>query len=284
MRYFSTAILLLTCTAHFLSPSGVQGQFTAEPPYIATEMELVDAMLQLAYVGSSDVLFDLGSGDGRIPIRAAQRFGTRGVGYEHKVPLVELSRARAARAGVDHRVRFHAEDLFQADLRSATVVTLYLGAVFNLRLRPRLLSQLRPNSRIVSNTFHLGDWRPDSTVHFGSGATRAMLHLWVVPARVDGFWSLAVEGAPLGYAVEFDQRFQHGSGVARAGRRAHSISGLHLRGDSIHFRFSLDAGQEPARFSGRVAGDRMEGHTQTPQGSRRWLAIRFTHPGLAPEE
>jgi hypothetical protein len=263
-------------------PPPLAAQRADEPPYIPTEMELVDAMLQLARVGGDDVLFDLGSGDGRIVIRAAQRFGTRGFGYEHQEPLVELSRARADSAGVGALVRFRAEDLFAADISSATVVTLYLGAAFNLRLRPTLLSQLAPGARVVSNTFHLGDWRPDSTVHFGSGASRSTLHLWIVPARVDGFWSLAVEDAAIGYALELDQRFQYATGTARAGGRSYSVSDVQIRGDSIGFTARLGDADEEMHFAGRVSGRRMEGTVRTRSGPRRWLAIRFTHPGLEP--
>jgi hypothetical protein len=273
-------VIAVAITSAF--PSTLAAKRTDEPPYIPTEMELVDAMLQLARVGSDDVLFDLGSGDGRIVVRAAQRFGTRGFGYEHQEPLVALSAARADRAGVGDLVRFRAEDLFDADISSATVVTLYLGPAFNLRLRPTLLSQLAPGARVVSNNFHLGDWRPDSTVHFGSGATRATIHLWLVPARVDGFWSLAVEDAAIGYALELDQRFQHATGSARAEGRSYEVENIRLRGDSIGFTARLgDAGEE-MHFTGRVFERRMEGTVHTRSGPRRWLAIRFTHPGLDP--
>jgi SAM-dependent methyltransferase len=254
--------------------------FPEEPPYIATDMELVDAMLRLGRVGPADILYDLGSGDGRIVIEAARRFGTRGVGYEHQEPLVLLSRARAEATGVADRVRFVADDLFRADVSEATVVMLYLGSAFNLRLRPVLLSTLAPGSRVVSNTFHMGDWRPDSSVMIGTGADRATLHLWNVPARVDGFWTFAIEGERSGYALEFDQRFQDVSGSARDGRRRHAVRGGLLRGDTIRFR--IDRPGRPALLEGIVRGDRMDGVAEIDGSTRRWIALRFTHPGLAP--
>jgi SAM-dependent methyltransferase len=282
MRIFEIRPILIALAVTVALANALAAQRTEEPPYIPTEMELVDAMLRLAQVGGGDVLFDLGSGDGRIVIRAARLFGTRGFGYEHQQPLVALSRARAERAGVSGLVSFRAEDLFLADISSATVVTLYLGAAFNLRLRPTLLSQLAPGARVVSNTFHLGDWPPDSTVHFGSGATRATIHLWIVPARVDGFWNLAVEDAATGYSLELNQRFQHASGSARAGGRSYRVEDIRIRGDSIRFTARLDDTAEEMRFSGRVSGRRMEGTVSTLSGPRRWLAVRFTHPGLDP--
>ncbi len=254
--------------------------FPDEPPYVATEMALVDAMLRLGAVGPDDLLFDLGSGDGRIVLEAARRFGTRGIGYEHQEPLVLLSRARADSLGVSSRVRFVADDLFRADLSDATVVTLYLGAAFNLRLRPILLSTLAPGARVVSNNFHMGEWRPDSTLAFGSGATRAVLHLWHVPARVDGFWSFAVEGEPIGYSLELEQRFQDIRGRARGSGRAYPIAGG-LRGRDI--RFTMRTPDGPVRLEGTIRDGRMDGVARLPGGgTRRWLALRFTHPGLAP--
>jgi precorrin-6B methylase 2 len=258
-------------------------RFSEEPPYIPTEMELVNEMLRLGGVGPGDVLLDLGSGDGRIVIEAARRFGTRGIGYEHQEPLVALSRARADSLGVAHLTRFVADDLFAADISSASVVVIYLGAAFNLRLRPILLSQLAPGARVVSNTFHMGDWRPDSTLHVGSGADRSTLHSWIIPARVDGFWSFAIEGEADGYALELEQRFQTARGVARGRRDRLPIPALRIRGEHVEFGMAVERSGE-ITFRGTVQGDRMEGTADFPDGTRRWIALRFTHPGLAPRE
>jgi hypothetical protein len=271
-------VLLTVCPA-----TGTGQMFPEEPPYVPTEMELVEAMLRLGDVGRDDLLFDLGSGDGRIVLEAARRYGTRGIGYEHQEPLVALSRARADSLGVSSLTRFVADDLFQADLSGATVVMVYLGAAFNLRLRPILLSRLAPGTRVVSNTFHMGDWSPDSTVHLGHGPERATLHRWVIPARVDGFWTLAIEGDRTGFAIELDQRFQVARGRARAGNRSFPIEAARLDGERITFSADLPGSGGPLRFDGRVRGGRMEGTVTDGRGeTRRWIALRFTHPALAP--
>jgi len=149
-----------------------------EVPFVATPTEVVDEMLRLADVGPADVLYDLGSGDGRIVLRAAQRRGARGVGIEIDGRLVAESREAAEKAGVTRLVEFRQQDLFGADLRDATVVTLYLFRRLNLQLRPKLLAELRPGARIVSHEFDMGDWKPDRTIAFRG----RRLHLWIVPA------------------------------------------------------------------------------------------------------
>ena len=133
---------------------------TGEVPFIPTPMEVVDRMLEMAEVTSRDVVYDLGSGDGRIVIRAAKRYGARGVGIEIDPKLVELSRAKVREEGVDHLVEIREQDVFKADVSPATVVTLYLLADFNARLRPLLESHLRPGSRVVSHDFRIDGWTP----------------------------------------------------------------------------------------------------------------------------
>jgi SAM-dependent methyltransferase len=148
-------------------------------PYAATPEEIVEEMLRLAEVRKEDVVYDLGSGDGRIVITAARRYGARGIGYEIDPKLVRLSRENARRAGVEHLVEFHAQDVLTVDLSPATVVTLYLFREANLLLRPRIQAQLRPGSRVVSHDFDMGDWRPDAThrVQDTTGRIRT-LYFW----------------------------------------------------------------------------------------------------------
>jgi len=147
--------------------------------YVPTPYETVDAMLALGEVGPRDVVYDLGSGDGRIPIEAAKRFGARGVGIELSEPRVAEARANARAAGVSHLVRFRRQDLFTADFSDATVVTLYLLPELNERLKPRLLA-LRPGTRIVSYTWDMGAWPPEKTVDVAPGV---QIYLWRVPRR-----------------------------------------------------------------------------------------------------
>jgi SAM-dependent methyltransferase len=147
--------------------------------FVATPQEVVDEMLRMARVGKDDVLYDLGSGDGRIVITAAQRFGTRGVGIDIDPQRIAEAEANARRAGVSDRVQFRREDLFEADIREATVVTLYLLDRLNERLRPKLLRDLKPGTRIVSHAFRMGDWEPQQSADVNG----RKVYMWTVPAR-----------------------------------------------------------------------------------------------------
>jgi SAM-dependent methyltransferase len=155
----------------------------ADVPDVRTPTATVRAMLELAGVTGRDVVYDLGSGDGRIVIGAAREFGARGVGVEIDPALVAESRATARRLGLTERVRFVEQDLFQTDLREATVVTLYLSVELNRRLQPKLLAELAPGSRIVSHDFDMGDWTPDRVVRINDDGRDRALYLWIVPPR-----------------------------------------------------------------------------------------------------
>ena len=147
--------------------------------YVPTPQELVEDMLRLADVKRGDVLYDLGSGDGRIPVTAAKKYGIRAVGIDIDPERIREAHANAKRKGVSKLVTFRQQDLFTADFREATVVTLYLLPDLNLKLRPRLLKQLRPGTRVVSHQFDMGDWKPDKTLE-ANGRT---VYFWVIPAR-----------------------------------------------------------------------------------------------------
>jgi SAM-dependent methyltransferase len=169
-------MLLVTATACVRVP----GQ---DVPDVRTPLSVVNEMLRLADVTASDVVYDLGSGDGRILIAAARDRGARGVGLEIDPVLVAQSTERARRLGLADRLSFRQQDLFEADLTPATVVTLYLSPDLNRRLRPKLLSELRPGARIVSHSFDMGDWAPARTLQVSSNEGSHTLYLWVVPAR-----------------------------------------------------------------------------------------------------
>jgi hypothetical protein len=155
----------------------------AEPdldvPYVPTPPGVVSAMLEVAQVGKDDVLYDLGSGDGRIPITAAKRYGTRSVGVDIDPERIQEANENAQKEGVSDRVQFRQQDLFETDLSEATVITLYLLPQVNLDLRPKIL-QLQPGTRIVSHSFDMGDWKPDQTLQV-DGST---IYYWVVPEQV----------------------------------------------------------------------------------------------------
>ncbi|MFN7132519.1 MAG: class I SAM-dependent methyltransferase [Myxococcales bacterium] len=152
---------------------------TPDVIFVPTPQAVVDAMLEVAHVRSNDVLYDLGSGDGRIPITAAQRYGTRAVGIDIDPQRVREAKSNAEQAGVGDKVEFLQQDLFETDFSDATVVTLYLLPNLNLKLRPRLLQELRPGTRIVSHAFDMGDWKPDKVLNV-EGRT---IYYWVVPER-----------------------------------------------------------------------------------------------------
>jgi SAM-dependent methyltransferase len=174
----AAAVMALACPAALAQTFETPPIPGPEVPFVATPEEVVDAMLRLAAVGPADVVYDLGCGDGRIPIRAAKAFGARGVGVELDSRLVAEAREAAARAGVAERVEFREQDLFGADVGEATVVALYLFRRVNLELRPKLLAELRPGARIVSHQFDMGDdWRPDRTVVVAGRP----IHLWTIP-------------------------------------------------------------------------------------------------------
>ena len=193
-------------------------------PYVPTPREVVAAMLDMAAVGPGDYVIDLGSGDGRIAIMAAQR-GARALGVDIDPARVAEASIATQMARVDTRALFRRQDLFLTPLRDASVVTMYLLPDVNMRLRPRLLTELRPGTRIVSHNFNLGDWRPDEVreVH----ASR--VYFWRVPAVVAGVWRLELsDGTSM--TVAFDQRFQEAIGTLD-GRplAAVSLSGTRLR-------------------------------------------------------
>jgi SAM-dependent methyltransferase len=151
----------------------------SEALYLPTPQPVVDAMLRLANVGPGDVLYDLGSGDGRIPITAARRYGIRAVGIELDARKIAEARCNARESGVEQRVKFRQADVFEADFREASVVTLFLFPEMNRRLRPRLRAELAPGTRIVSHRFDLGDWPPDRRAEIDGHA----IFLWIVPPR-----------------------------------------------------------------------------------------------------
>jgi SAM-dependent methyltransferase len=163
--------------------AGSTATLKSDVPYIDTPQPVVDTMLAMAGVDSTDVVYDLGSGDGRIPIRAAHRHGARAVGIEIQPALVDTARRNARRAGVSDLVTFRQGDLFEADISEATVVTLYLAPSVNLKLRPTLFRELAPGTRVVSHDFDMGEWAPDSVWKEDKEA----VYLWTIPETVPPF-------------------------------------------------------------------------------------------------
>ena len=153
----------------------------ADVPYVPTPQPVVNAMLDLAKVNKNDVIYDLGSGDGRIPITAAQKYGTRGTGIDIDPQRIQEANANAQKAGVTDKVKFVQQDLFNTDFSDATVVTLYLLPDVNTKLRPKLLSQLKPGTRIVSHDFDMGEWKPERVVQVQGPDRQHTIYYWTVP-------------------------------------------------------------------------------------------------------
>jgi hypothetical protein len=252
-----------------------------EVPYVQTPQTVVEAMLELAGVRGTDFLIDLGSGDGRIVITAAQKLGARGVGIDYDAHLVEESTANAEKAGVADRVRFLKEDLFEADLSAATVVTMYLLPDVNLQLRPKLLAELRPGARVVSHDWDMGDWAPEAKVEVPApGKTVGLrkvstLFLYIVPARLGGRWEtrVPVGDGTMDIELEFDQVLDRLGGTARVDGAARAIERAVVKGRYVSFR--IDDPRGAIRFQGQAGPDRIVGRVAAPDGATHpWRALR----------
>lgn len=230
-RLIAIIAALMVGASHAAAPA--PPRVMEEVPFITTPDHVTVAMLELAGVGPRDHVIDLGSGDGRIVITAARRFGARGLGVEIVPELVTRSQENALRAGVADRAQFRTQDLFATNLAPATVVTMYLLPEVNLALRPRLLA-LAPGTRIVSHDWDLGDWRPDRTLTVAVpqksvGLEKASrLHLWTVPARLHGLWCGAA-----GVTLQVEQQFQVLAMVLAQGDDRRSFTGR-MDGARLH--------------------------------------------------
>ena len=239
------------------------GQAGKDVVWVPTSQALVDKMLDMAKLTPNDYLMDLGSGDGRTVITAAKR-GARATGIEYNPNMVELSKRNAAAAGVSDRAHFVRADLFQTDLSQATVITMFLLPSINQKLRPKILD-LKPGTRIVSNSFTMGEWQDDETATVDSTqgcTTYCTAHLWIVPAKAQGTWKL-----PQG-DLTLKQDFQMLSGTLASGGRNIAIANGRLHGDQISF----SAGG--AQYSGRVTGGLMEGTVKANGGTTKFQANR----------
>ncbi len=262
---FFSLFFLVFLTTCFVSSSQQLQEMDRDVPFVVTPIAVLQEMLRLAAPQSGDMLIDLGSGDGRIVINAAVEFGIRGMGIEIDPSLVNLSRKNALAAGVQKLVEFRQQDLFTVDLSPASVLTMYLLPEINLRLRPKILREMKPGSRVVSHDFDMGEWQPDETSTV-FGEWLHVVSLWLVPANVTGSWSLVLD-RPVGQAgrsfnLELGQKFQviHGS-LAEPNQEARPILNPNLRGEMISFSVTeTRADQEVIlKFQGRVENDVMTG-------------------------
>jgi SAM-dependent methyltransferase len=242
-------------------------------PFVPTQTELVRAMLDVARVDSNDIVYDLGCGDGRIVVTAVRRYGAkRGVCVDIDPTRIEEARHNADTSGVADRISFQNADLFQTDLREATVVTLYLLPLINERLRPKLFRELQPGTRVVSNSFDMGRWAADTTVAPPApSGFQKQAYFWIIPADVAGIWRVRAEDAGL-KRLELEQAFQQVNGTGALGGRTMPLSEVRLSGDRLTFVLG-HRGQ--LKFSGTVRGNQISG-TFTDGGGpeKAWSAER----------
>jgi hypothetical protein len=232
------------------------GQAGKDVVWVPTPQALVDKMLDMAKLTPQDYLIDLGSGDGRTVITAAKR-GSKALGIEYNPEMVELSKRAAAKEGVGDKASFMKADLFESDFSQAQVITMFLLPSINLKLRPKILD-MKPGTRIVSNSFDMEEWKPDETANVEGCNNWCTAHLWIVPAKVNGTWKL-----PQG-ELTIKQTFQMITGTLKNGNTSSQITGK-LNGDQITFT----AGK--TQYTGRVSGNSMEG---TFGGNNKWSATR----------
>lgn len=251
---------VVAALAACLCALGASAQEDWRAPFISTPEDVVDRMLALAGTGPDDFVVDLGSGDGRIVIAAARKFGARGLGIDFDGRLVALSREKARAAGVAGKVRFVQDDVLQADISQATVVTVYLLPDLLWKLQARFISELRPGTRIVSHAFHMAGWPADQvetlrvrSPHPGQGPS-STLYLWIVPADARGTW----QGG--GERIRIGQSYQ---GIDVEGASHATIRGREIAWDSAR-----------GRFRGRVEDERIVGRQEGEAGARDVIFVR----------
>ncbi len=253
-------------------------------PYVPTPWKIVDDMLRLASVRKDDFVMDLGSGDGRLVITAAERYGARGYGVDIDAGLVKIANENAAKAGVADRVRFEKRDLFETSLGEATVLTLYLLPHTVIQLVPRIRAEMRAGARVVSHDYPLGPWQHDRHLQYDlpekveiSGTTRTVLYLYTVPARIGGEWRLELPAAATRQPVRLAIRQQPAGteGSATVGNRQVALEGLKISGESVRFSIpGLGAGGKPLVLEGVARGGVIEGTATTPGAPAPWRASR----------
>jgi hypothetical protein len=272
----SIAARFASIAGAFLMMASASAQDYGDTPYVQTPQNVVDRMLEVAKVGPKDYVIDLGSGDGRMVITAAKRYGARGFGVDLDRRLVNRSNQLAAKAGVADKAQFFERDIYQTDLSPATVVTIYLLPEVNLMMRPRLFEMLKPGTRVVSHDYDMGEWPPDLTFTMeapnkpvGRDKTSKVFY-WVVPAKAAGKWRWRSTegGAQRDFELALNQNFQKVEGTLASGGKSVVIEDAKLAGDTLSFAVKPD-GPNGARheFSGRIVNHGIDGTLRTVRGA-----------------
>lgn len=240
--------------------------------YVPTPPELVEVMLDMAKAGKGDMVYDLGSGDGRLVITAAEKYGASGIGIDIDPERIAEARENAKKAGVEDKVRFVERDLFQSDFHDATVVTLYLLSELNLRLRPRIFAQTKPGTRVVSHAFTMGEWEPDAHKTIEIRGFSYDAYYWVVPANISGRWQVTDDqSGQVPHSVTVEQKFQK---IAVRSSDAGEVLGEgKVNGATFTLAMSKDASGESKLFRGKIDGNTIEA-TNTGSEEHHWRAKR----------
>lgn len=278
---------LIMLVAAAFAPGAWAQEGRGDVVYVPTPQVAVDEMLKMAKVGPNDYIIDLGSGDGRIIITAAKKFGARGFGVDLDTYLLKIANASASKEGVADRAQFIEQNLFETDLSKATVITTYLLPEMNERLRPKLLA-LKPGTRVVAHDYDMGNWLPDEQKTLivpekkVGDPGKSYVFFWVVPAQVAGTWQSQVNvgGKPVAYEFTLSQEFQMLEGSGQAGGQSGVVKGR-MEGTQVRFTLSGKPGEGPARheFQGRLTSDdAIEGVVHIGEGAKRqqypWTAKR----------
>lgn len=273
-------------TAQEVTPEIEEISDGLDVPFVPSHADVLRTMFELTNANKDDFVIDLGSGDGRIVIAAAKWLGARGFGVDLNDKLVAIANKRAERQGVADRAKFYVRDLFETDISKATLVTMYLLPEIVLQLRPKLLSSLKPGTRIASHDYHLGDWRPDHTrVIDAGGEERSIVYAWTVPAKVAGSWTWDIaytryfaEVTPI--EAEIEQHFQDLSGRAVTEGTLTPLRNAGVNGTKVSFSMSsvLDDVVVDQHYSGTVNGDVIEGTVRLSGSVKEveipWRAVR----------
>lgn len=275
------AIPALICLTLVLTPAfWASQQKQLDVPYVPTKFPVVDEMLKMAAIQKGDLVYDLGCGDGRLVIGAAQRYGARGVGYDIDPERIQESKDNAVKAGVTNLVKFFEQDLFTADFHEASVMTLYLLTSVNLKLRPKMLKELKPGTRIVSHNFGMGEWKPDQSSTVMVDDISHEVYLWIIPANVSGTWTWTLGKPEMKGEMINVQLFQQVTPSFKIGGKAVVARDLTLKGDLLRFVLDLpvQGAAVPATFEGRIGGHSLAGTVKYQAGGKDvvwdWKALR----------
>jgi len=244
--------------------------------YVPTPQVVVDEMLRMAKVTGNDFIIDLGSGDGRIIITAAKKYGARGFGVDLDTYLLKIANAAAKKEGVTDRASFVEQNLFETDLSRATVITSYLLPEMNRKLRPKLLA-LKPGTRVVAHDYAMGEWDPDEEKTLlvpekvVGDPGKSYVYSWIIPALAAGRWEsqIAVSGKPVSYLFNLEQNFQLVHGTVRVGDRDIKLPQVRLAGEVIAFKVDVPVAGKPVshQFRGQISGGAIEGNVTVNDGS-----------------